>query len=710
MARFAWIALLSFPGLVASISMASSSRRRKLLELDDLRRSLPRASQSAVHGLVAYLKKNGLPELYNRNDQREARDMKVTDKTAYGPIAQYLDLKPADPAGDNVPLLMAHPLAMIWKAYRECDAFAAFLDARLVAQPCTPDTPWKMILYGDEVHPGDVLGGNKARKFQAVYYSFLEFGLVALSNESLWFTLTTTRSSLVKKAAGGMAQVFGEVLKLLFVKADVKTIGFTLHRDGKVVYLYIELGFFVQDGSAHKFTWHCKGDAGSKLCLLCKNLFSEASEIADEDGEQQLRCNCTKYSELDLASSAELRGAVRELNALKLVEDPEAFKVSETVKGFVYQPYTMLADEELDDTVDVVAQFMHDWMHMLFVAGVWNLVVHLVLQAAHSQIPGNIYVLLGGFVEMWHWPAQVGANKLHELFTKDRQKGNVSTKHFRCSASQGLSLYSVIALFLQNTLEKEGKCLPEIKAYVALCSVIDVMMGIARDLVDENLILEAVETFLDYFDKAFGMAYSTPKFHWMLHFKDHFRTFEKLVSCWPLERKHKVPKAYATDVRNTQAYEQSVLYDVIAHHLHRLADPSTFAFMTLGLINPRPASNAVMRFVGKLLELPEGLNFDCKFALTCHPTNFLWVSVGDVVTFEEDGFIKVGEVWYLLTILDEMISVINEWEMVSVENGAVRCRLPGKPKLVFCENITYTVIWARYSATETKYLQPREYL
>ena len=201
MARFAWIALLSFPGLVASISMASSSRRRKLLELDDLRRSLPRASQSAVQGLVAYLKKNGLPELYNRNDQREARDMKVTDKTAYGPIAQYLDLKPADPAGDNVPLLMAHPLAMIWKAYRECDAFAAFLDARLVAQPCTPDTPWKMILYGDEVHPGDVLGGNKARKFQAVYYSFLEFGLVALSYESLWFTLTTTRSSFIKAAA-----------------------------------------------------------------------------------------------------------------------------------------------------------------------------------------------------------------------------------------------------------------------------------------------------------------------------------------------------------------------------------------------------------------------------------------------------------------------------------------------------------------------------
>ena len=34
MARFAWIARLSFPGLVASISMASSSRRRKLLELE----------------------------------------------------------------------------------------------------------------------------------------------------------------------------------------------------------------------------------------------------------------------------------------------------------------------------------------------------------------------------------------------------------------------------------------------------------------------------------------------------------------------------------------------------------------------------------------------------------------------------------------------------------------------------------------------------
>ena len=69
-----------------------------------------------------------------------------------------------------------------------------------------------------------------------------------------------------------------------------------------------------------------KGDAGCKLCVLCRNIFSEASEVVGEEDEQLLRCNAKEYTDLDLANSDDLRYAVRRLNAL---HDDPAFDVDE---------------------------------------------------------------------------------------------------------------------------------------------------------------------------------------------------------------------------------------------------------------------------------------------------------------------------------------------------------------------------------------------
>ena len=82
------------------------------------------------------------------------------------------------------------------------------------------------------------------------------------------------------------------------------------------------------------------------------------------------------------------------------------------------------------------------------------------------------------------------------------------------------------------------------------------------------------------------MEWSTPKFHWALHMGDYYDEFEELVNCWPLERKHKVPKSNGQDIRNTRIYQRSVLHEVVSDHLFKLSDPETFAFTRLGLLKP----------------------------------------------------------------------------------------------------------------------------
>ena len=59
------------------------------------------------------------------------------------------------------------------------------------------------------------------KKVWALYWSFLDFGPAALSNEYAWFTGLIARSCTIKnKVAGGMMQVFKAYIKKFFNLAD----------------------------------------------------------------------------------------------------------------------------------------------------------------------------------------------------------------------------------------------------------------------------------------------------------------------------------------------------------------------------------------------------------------------------------------------------------------------------------------------------------
>lgn len=704
---FEW--LKSFP---TSFFDVMSVRKRKLLELDDLKRRVSHVTAAGLSSVIKAIKRTGLPELDDRADIREARDFQLNDPTPYGPIStellciRHVDGKPPEK------LLIAHPCAFLWKAFKDCDPFAEFFKERLAKHPCSYDKPWSLILYCDEITPGDAIGGKKLRKFQAVYYSFLEFGPLALNNEKMWFTLTTTRSIEVVKMPGGMALVFGTILHELFIDGSCSEIGITLNKDGEApIEFYFTITIFVMDGAAHKATWHCKGDSGSKLCLLCRNIFAAASEVVDEDGTNMLRCNACTHAELDLATHEDLVEAVTRINdahdTLLPGDDHDEFDKLQQALGFTYQPYNLLGDAELEAFLDVPKQFLHDWMHMIFVSGVFNLVLHYVLEAIREvKIVGSIYALLRDYIRLWTWPKRLKHTKLHELFADSRRSGNVDAGRFRCDASEGLSLYLVIAQFFTKVVLPMGVAADAVRCYFSLCDVIDCMVCHARGLVDKVTIRNAVETFLARFDTAFGMEWSTPKFHWMLHFSDHVQ----FVSCWPLERKHKVPKAYASDVRNTRVFERSVMHEVVAEQLHDLADPDTFIFNRHCIIHGRPASKLVKKFVCEALHLDADLDFSVEHAFRSHPSDYVYCSQGDVCLFEQEADkLDCGEILHNLSVEGEPCAIVNAWEFVESNDGVAMWLLQDNPILVHGGDILDVVIWTKYDSRQVSTLLPRQY-
>ena len=151
--------------------------------------------------------------------------------------------------------------------------------------------------YTDEVTPGNPLAQKNNRKFQAFYWSFLEFGVSALSREEAWFTATTEYSVHVSGLSAGLSQVVGSIFKLFFSDGiNLAVTGVLLDFDDHTsVRLWAVLGGMLQDGGAHKAVWHSRGDSASKFCIPCKNLFDQESEIADADDTNLLSCNCLTW-------------------------------------------------------------------------------------------------------------------------------------------------------------------------------------------------------------------------------------------------------------------------------------------------------------------------------------------------------------------------------------------------------------------------------
>ena len=190
-------------------------RATKLRRLNEFRRRLPHCSASALAAIIADVKENGMPDgPTDRDAFRIAKDLQNAALTPYGPVLQALVVYGKDDKEQE--LSYANPFALLWTASAECNSFSAFFLQKLKDKPPSIEEPWQLVLYSDEVTPCNPLGNMNKRKFHGIYWSFLEFGLNALSREEAWFCLATEYSVLVNLLSAGLSQVIAALMMVFF--------------------------------------------------------------------------------------------------------------------------------------------------------------------------------------------------------------------------------------------------------------------------------------------------------------------------------------------------------------------------------------------------------------------------------------------------------------------------------------------------------------
>ena len=569
---------------------------------------------------------------------------------------------------------------------------------KLEGNPSSPEAPWNLILYSDEVVPGVALSNHNRRKVWVIYLSFLEFGPITLQNEHAWLPILAYRSMEMKtNISSGISQMFAILLKLIFCGAhSLLYSGVVLEHNNQLRRLFAKLGMFLQDGGAHKLVFNCKGDAGTRFCMECRNLVATETRLATDAGAWLFKCSLIHEHDMDFATDDDVKGSVARLAMDFGILNNGMFKLKEQAIGFKHEPHGLLLDQELLDIVHPISQFCHDWMHGMLVHGVFNTVLLLLLNAAHVAGARTIWTQLERYLSTWSWPKRIGSTShLGELFGAGKPKKSNDAGYFKCSASQALTMYAVIGFWVQTVLVPAGIAVPACLAFLAMCDVLDMLQATALGIISHEALFLQVRAFLTLALAAGWKNWMGPKWHWLIHVRRHLHRWGCLLSCFTHERKHKLVKRYATAIENTIVYEKSILSETLSHTLAQLARPGVF-LTSAHLVDPVKASIKVQVFLTHELQIqinPDDCwcSFEAKLspAGSCCKKDVVFIKPAD----GEAAYVA-GEVWLHCETESVTMTLVSLWDLIRIDAGT-HCAYWHKkdqPTLVHTEDIIAAVI------------------
>ena len=438
------------------------------------------------------------------------------------------------------------------------------------------------------------------------------------------------RSEQVAQLQANIGQCFRLILEHMFDnKFAHPHAGVLLQRGASRLKLYWTLGFFLQDGSAQKFTFSDKQNSGSRVCMACKRIFRLSSK--DDDQGQKEISKYIKHSQLEIATDQEILDSWSRMESRASSCNKAQLKTWSQAAGIDWSEKALLASPTLrkQNLLQPISQYMHDFMHGLASNGVLNWVTFLLIQALSDYGEVDIWKQLHGFVTLWVHPKK-GKVAVHRLFDTKAVESHKKAGKFKCSASEMLGVCEFLAYYVELCCLPHGLCTSACQCFLAWCKVLNYCVGIpSLQRPCHKHLLQLVEQALASTINAGWSQEFRPKMRWALHFCDALKLHGQLPGVWSLERKHKDTRKHANLLCNTSAYENSLLASVIAEHIHSLETHMECFRDGYFLGNVRKPTKKMMNALQSSGLLFVGSN--CMCASSCKVSSGATITNGDVV-------------------------------------------------------------------------------
>ena len=491
-----------------------------------------------------------------RTEFQKATEFSGKYLTPYGRVVQQMELQVAELRYWE----FIHPMAylhLLCKMSREMFQLMATCSS------------YKVVMYVDEINPGNPLHPAPKRKLQGIYWALTSWPKWLLQRKDAWPLFSMIRSTVCEKLPGYMSGLMKKVLHVFFSPTGHNFLrGCVIENGGDSHFFTASFGAFLTDEKALKEVFDIKGQAGMFPCFSCRNLAYKRWRGAAISIVTLTCTDMTKVQPRTKAIITEMKKRILEAPKTERKELQKKF-------GINYNPDGLLWDAYLWDKVLVGTQnYCRDPMHTVSSNGVAGTEIALCIQALITvKISLEIVQKFG---KLWVLPKAHG--KVSDMYFQEELTGTDHVRHF---ASDVLGMVHLLYAFLIEKVRPTGVILEHIECFTKLFEIITLLR---RGIRGVEKLRQAIQEHADLFIKIYGEDVIKPKFHQLLHIADDMLFLGEMISCFVTERKHKDLRECSKGVFNE--IEHTVVHEFLNKTVQNYMSQSN-NFLPQYLVNPK---------------------------------------------------------------------------------------------------------------------------
>ena len=404
--------------------------------------------------------------------------------------------------------------------------------------------PLTLIVYFDEVTPGNPLRPDNLRKSYLIYVSLKEFKH-ALKSEFAWLPAMVVKHPLLDKFPGGLSRLLRDVFRLwsgsgLFSHGVVLRFACTSY----VVRIVPKVRIYA-DYAAACSAWDSKTASGIRPCLFCQNvtlLRAGLTDHANRDG-YLVPFSCPDPSKFDVIPEAGYSQIASDLS--EAAQGTACFlDQTEKAAGFNFSSVGLLQASDLNGFASPARTFV-DGMHDIFASGgTANVEVGFFMKAVQDKADGmGLAQIQSVLTASWSKPfihsRSSDSNNLRECSLLNGKK--LADTHYRGNASELLSLLPLLEWTVHSLRPQLQAWEPQVASFLAVCDVARQYMALKFDksgTLDHSMMDAAVGKHLQLFVQAYGEPALKPKHHLAWHIGPQCAEEGLVIDCWAGERKN----------------------------------------------------------------------------------------------------------------------------------------------------------------------------
>jgi hypothetical protein len=469
--------------------------------------------------------------------------------TPYGSVIQNLDV-------NGVAVEVVNPFAFVHFLCSHIPAFSktVFPNGVSVSRP--------MVMYIDEVRPGNPLRPDKGRLTYCIYWIFVDLPDKLLVSDCMWLLGTVVRTTIIDQIPGKVSGLCKAMLRLFFLgEGHSWQTGVAVPCGNGAAVLTCHFRGFLGDEKALKEVFGLKGAGGTRPCPNCANVV----QFLDLRGTL-VGIGCPDRHRFTNVSDA---GMYHIADRLRAYHGPRAgLDLLEQTSGVNFEPNGVLFDDDLREFLLPVSHYLRDWMHVIAVHGAGGTELAFFF---HELIRnGFTYEVIQRYMSVWTVP-HAHPKIEPEWFSPKR----VGDDNLRVFASEFLCMVPLLEAFVADLVAPTGLMPHHVESLNLLARVVGLLrLGPTQAANRCEELKRLTADHHEAYVRAYGDDAVKPKWHHMLHLHEQGAFLGRILSCFVTERKNKFVKQAGTWTFNS--YEHTLLRSLLHQQVLNLSDESLY--------------------------------------------------------------------------------------------------------------------------------------